>query len=102
MAQSDLGGAFGLDGPRTTLYYCHEYSLSGCGPVLRHATWKHENKLQDEDRLNVLHEMLSEFLELLGCVDQLDLSNLAGVGAICRNLQHTEHEIKKAQRQGGS
>ena len=102
LAQSDLGGAFGLDGHRTTLYYCHESSLSGCGPVLRHATWKHESKLQDEDRLNVLHEMLSEYLELLGCVDQLDLSNLAGVEAICRNLQHTEHEIQKRSDKAGA
>ena len=100
--QSELSGKFGLDGPRTAQYYCFESSLSGCGPVMRHATWKHENRLQDEDRLNLIHEMLSEFLELLGCVDQLDLSNLAGVEAICRNLQHTEHEIKKRVEKAGS
>ena len=100
--QSDLGGTFGLDGPRTALYYCQEASKSGCGPSLRHTTWRHENKLQEEDRLNVTHEMLSEFLELLGCVDQLDLSNPAGVEAICRNLQHVEHEVKKRSDKAGA
>jgi hypothetical protein len=34
-------------------------------------------------------------LELLGCVDQLDLANLAGAESLARHMQFTEHEIKK-------
>ena len=44
--------------------------------------------------MNVLHENL-EIVELLGCVDQVDISNLAGVEATVRHLQYVEHEVKK-------
>ena len=40
---------------------------------------------------------MSEVIELLGCVDQLDLGNLAGAEAIARHLQYHEHEVKKKQ-----
>ena len=45
--------------------------------------------------MNVLHENLSEIMELLGCVDQVDVSNLAGAEATVRHLQYAEHEVKK-------
>ena len=44
-----------------------------------------------------LHEILSEVIEMLGCVDQLDLPNLAGIEVLARHLQYVEHEVKKKQ-----
>ena len=45
----------------------------------------------------VLHETVSEIIELLGTADQLDLPNLTGVESGCRVLQFVEHEVQKKQ-----
>ena len=84
-----------LTGPRTTAWYIREVGRTGMGPSVRSAQWRHENRLQEDDRLAVEHENWSEALELLSCVDQLDVVNLCGVEAICRQLQYTEHEVQK-------
>ena len=84
-----------LQGPRTAKWWWTELSRSGLGPVARHTTWKHENNLKDEEALVVAHEMISEFVELLGCVDQCDVPNLAAAEAAIRHLQYTEFEVKK-------
>ena len=39
--------------------------------------------------------MLCEVVELVGCMDQVDLSNLAGVESAVRHIQYVEHEVKK-------
>ena len=44
-----------------------------------------------------IYHFPSEEIELLGCVDQLDLGNLCGAEAIARHLQFHEHEVKKKQ-----
>ncbi len=76
-------------------WWWNEISKTGMGPVNRHNVWKHENKLNDDDHLVCTHEMLSEVVELLGCVDQCDLPNLSGAESAVRQLQFVEHEVKK-------
>eukprot|EP00959_Pyramimonas_sp_CCMP1952_P350490 7343229-Pyramimonas_sp.AAC.1 len=53
-----------VSGPRTTLYVVGEIAKMSGGPVQRRTTWKHENKLNDDEHSVVAHEMLSEILEL--------------------------------------
>ena len=89
-----------MDGPRTALYVVKEISKQAGGPVQRHMTWKHDNKLQEEERNAVTHEMLSEILELAATHDQLDISNLARMEAMSRRLQYIEQRIKKKREAG--
>ena len=84
-----------LEGPRTTRWWLTEVSRSGQAPSARHNAWRHENSLKEDDHLTIVHEILSEVLELLGCVDQLDLGNLVGAESAVRHIQYIEHEIKK-------
>ena len=72
-----------------------EVARTGMGPVSRHNAWRHENKLEENSHLCSTHEMLSEVVELLACVDQLDLTNLSGAEAASRHLQFIEFEVKK-------
>eukprot|EP00959_Pyramimonas_sp_CCMP1952_P455539 9471717-Pyramimonas_sp.AAC.1 len=46
-----------LSGPRTALYVVKEIAKQSGGPVQRHTTWKHENKLNDDEHSVVAHEM---------------------------------------------
>jgi len=94
MAQTDLAD-WPLEGPRTARWWWTEVSRTGMGPASRHQAWKHENKLNEDDHLCTTHEMLSEVVELMGCLDQLDLSNLASAESAIRHLQYVEHEVKK-------
>ena len=64
-----------------------EIAKQAGGPAQRHITWKHENKLQEEEHNAVTHEMLSEILELAMTYDQLDVSNLASMEALYRHTQ---------------
>jgi hypothetical protein len=84
-----------LEGPRTMKWWWTEISRSWMGPVARHHAWRHENHLNDDDHQAVLHELLCEVLELLGCVDQCDLPNLAAAESAVRHVQYVEHEVKK-------
>ncbi|CAK0895720.1 unnamed protein product, partial [Prorocentrum cordatum] len=84
-----------LSGPRTALYVVKEIAKQSGGPVQRHTTWKHENKLNDDEHSVVAHEMLSEILEMACTYDQVDVANLASMEALARHLQFLEHKIKK-------
>ncbi|CAK0824003.1 unnamed protein product, partial [Prorocentrum cordatum] len=84
-----------LSGPRTASYVVKEIAKQSGGPVQRHTTWKHENKLNDDEHSVVAHEMLSEILELACTYDQVDVANLASMGALARHLQFLEHKVKK-------
>ena len=84
-----------LAGPRTVRWRVLQVVRTGNGTVARHQTWKHENNLKDDDHLCQLHEVLSEIVELLPCVGQVDLGNLCGLEAVARHLQFVEYEAKK-------
>ncbi|CAK0801682.1 unnamed protein product [Prorocentrum cordatum] len=84
-----------LSGPRTASYVVKEIAKQSGGPVQRHTTWKHENKLNDDEHSVVAHEMLSEILELACTYDQVDVANLASMEALARHLQFLEHKVKK-------
>ncbi|CAK0795418.1 unnamed protein product [Prorocentrum cordatum] len=85
--------------PRTTLYVISEIAKQSGGPVQRHTTWKHENKLNDDEHSAVAHEMLSDILELACAYDQVDVSNLASMEAQARHKQFVEHKIKKKKKE---
>ncbi|CAK0818925.1 unnamed protein product, partial [Prorocentrum cordatum] len=89
-----------LEGPSTALYLVKEIAKQAAGPLQRHSTWKHENKLQDDEHNAVTHEMLSEILELATTFDQLDVSNLASMESLCRHIQYIEQRIKKKRGAG--
>ena len=84
-----------LQGPRTAHWLIREMAKTGMGPVARHSTWAHENRLNDDDKVRAHHSMLSELLELFCCHDQLDPTNLMGMEALARHLQYTEHEVMR-------
>ncbi|CAK0819174.1 unnamed protein product, partial [Prorocentrum cordatum] len=84
-----------LSGPRTASYVVKEIAKQSGGPVQRHTTWKHENKLNDDEHSVVAHEMPSEILELACTYDQVDVANLASMEALARHLQFLEHKVKK-------
>ena len=77
-----------------------EIAKQAGGPVQRHMTWKHENKLQEEEHSAVTHEMLSEIFELATTFDQLDVSNLACMECLCRHAQYLEQRVKKKRESG--
>ena len=84
-----------FDGPRTAAWLSREIGRTGMGPAAGHGQWKHENRLQDDDHHCRVHELLSELLEFFGCVDQLDVTNPAGLESLSRHLQYLEFEVKK-------
>ncbi|CAK0875001.1 unnamed protein product, partial [Prorocentrum cordatum] len=84
-----------LSGPRTASHVAKEIARQSGGPVQRHTTWKHENKLNDDEHSVVAHEMLSEILELACTYDQVDVANLASMEALARHLHFLEHKVKK-------
>jgi hypothetical protein len=86
-----------IQGPRVTKAFLQEIARQGADPSRRHQTWAIENKLQDTDRLRLLHESLSDILELLCCQDQVDATNLAGCELLIRTLLHTEREVLRKQ-----
>ncbi|CAK0839425.1 unnamed protein product, partial [Prorocentrum cordatum] len=84
-----------LSGPRAALHVVTEIAKQSGGPVQRRATWKHENKPNDEEHSVVANEMLSDILELACTYDQMDVSSLASMGALARHMQFIEHKIEK-------
>ena len=56
-----------LVGPRSTSYVLQEASRLNIGLAARSTTWRHENDIQDESHLGVMHEMLGDALGLF-CV----------------------------------
>lgn len=60
-----------LDGPRTAAWWLREVARIGASVLARHHTWKQENGVAEESNFNVMHEALSEIIELMSCVDQL-------------------------------
>jgi hypothetical protein len=61
----------------------------------RATTWRHENSIPDESHNGIVHELISEAVELFACVDQMDIMNSTGVETLMRHLQYAEYEVKK-------
>eukprot|EP00971_Amphidinium_carterae_P343480 6483247-Amphidinium_carterae.1 len=93
---------FPLDGPRTARWWTEQISRTGMTPGSRHKQWRHENAVDPNDSLCRMHELISDTMEFLICVDQLDGSNLSCAENLVRQAQYIEHEIKKkAENKGG-
>ncbi len=84
-----------LQGPRSTPYCLGEVARINTGMVTRSVTWQHENHLAPESHNALVHEMISEAVELFLCVEQYDIVNSAGVESLMRELQYIEFEVKK-------
>ncbi|CAK0883906.1 unnamed protein product [Prorocentrum cordatum] len=65
-------------GPRTTLRLCRFMAANGQTPLGRHARWKAEAKLQNDDGGVENHLMCCQMLESMATLDQLNLPDIAG------------------------
>ena len=91
-----------LDGPRTTRWlmkYCLKF---GGGALARHTKWVHEHRVPQNDPAVYVHEVLSEFFEIAGTYDQLDVSNLACVERLARWYQDIEDQHQREETIGAS
>lgn len=95
MREEDFGD-WPQEGPWTVKWWVTQVARTGLGPVARHETQRHENRLNDDDHSNLLHEILSEALELFACNDQLDITNFASAETLARHVQYVEPEVKKS------
>ena len=84
-----------LEGPRTAHWLVREMAKTGLNPIARHTHWRHENGIKDDEKMGPTHGMLSEILELCACIYQCDVSNLACMESVARNIQYIEFEVKK-------
>jgi len=81
---------FPVKGPRTARWRAR-YQMRTGGPRLHHETWKARKRLTNNDFGVDMHETLSEVVEVMGCFDQGDVSNLAAMEVAYRKLQLIEH-----------
>ena len=84
-----------LEGPRTTHWLVREMAKTGLNPIARHTHRRHENGIKDDEKMGPTHGMLSEILELCACIYQCDVSNLACMESVARNIQYIGFEVKK-------
>ena len=68
----------------------------------RHTKWVHEHRVPQTDPAVYIHEVLSEFFEIAGAYDQLDVSNLACVERLSRWYQDVEGTHEKEEVLGAS
>ena len=86
---------WGLLGPRSAPRCLTEYAKVGSSLVTRSFTWRHESNIAEHSHVGQIHELVSEAIDLLITVDQLDGFNLTGVESLVRVLQYHECEVRK-------
>ena len=84
-----------LVGPRSTMFCLQAVAALGTGMTARSTTWRHENSIQDDSHIGSTHELISEAIELMACVDQYDVANSTAAESLMRELQYLEYEVKK-------
>lgn len=90
-----------LDGPRAVRWLMKYIAKYGGSPLGRHTKWLREAKIDDSDPAAFVHEVLSEFFELLLCYNMLDASSLACVERLARWYQDLEGQEEPAEAKGG-
>jgi len=90
-----------LEGPRTSLWVIKFVARNGGSFQGRHTKWVSENRLERSDPLVQEHDTISEVMDWLCCVDQLDVSNLVGAESLLRKYQLIE-EIKTTKEEPGT
>ena len=84
-----------IPGPRTAKYVITQIGEHAGGSPTQHSQqWRLACKFQASDGPAMEHLEWSKALEAFLIYDQVDLSNLAGVEVICRNLQRLEERYK--------
>ena len=91
---------FGIDGPCTTAWVLKFVFRNGGNFNSRHTKFVSENGLARTDPRVIFHGVISEVMDWLCCVDQVDCTNLVGVEALLREYQLTE-EMKVAPPASG-
>jgi hypothetical protein len=82
-------------GPCTVLW-CLTFMKDKSGsPTAWHAFWRQTGAIEEGSHLCTFHESLCRILETACCYDQLDVSNCASFGLICRQLQTVEERFKE-------
>jgi hypothetical protein len=84
-----------LVGPRSAMFCLQAVAALGTGMTARSTTWRHENSIQDDSHVGMTHELISEAIELMACVDQYDVANSTAGESLMRELQYLEYEVKK-------
>jgi len=87
-----------IPGPRTTYWCCMFINKRGGGPVDWDRFWRTVNRLSFESWGVAEHEALLKSIENMGCFDQLELCNLAGVEVLFRRAQLIEYFYFEAGR----
>ena len=81
---------FAVPGPRTVTWCCTFLDRRGGGPRDHHKWWKTVNKLYDDMWGVVEHSLAMQALEIAGCYDGLDVTNIAAVELLLRKAQLVE------------
>ena len=90
-----------IEGPRSALWCVQFLDDSGRGgPEPYHKWWRTTCKLSLSDWGVAEHMQMMRFLALAGSYDQLDLSNLAVIEAICRRAELIEYQYRERAREG--
>jgi len=90
-----------VEGPRSAAWVVGYLARMGHGgPEGYHRWWRMVSRLSLVDWGVAEHAQLLRYLQLAGCWDQLDVSNLAVVEAICRRLQLIEYQYRERSREG--
>ncbi|CAK0906492.1 unnamed protein product, partial [Prorocentrum cordatum] len=78
----------------TTLWLCRFMVSNGQTPLGRHARWKADAKLQNNDGGVENHLMCCQMLESLATFDQLNLPDIAGAEIMARSIQLSEERYR--------
>ena len=87
VGREDAMADWPLAGPRTTLWMMRHMLRNGGSPAAFFGRATRDLRLQESDRSSHELELILNFFELAGGVDQLHLSNLVSVELLSRRLQ---------------
>ena len=93
LVESDWEGWL-IRGPRTALWVVKFMGELVTTPTAYHSRWRSHMTLGIGDNLVAEHECLSRALEAFLSFDQLEVSNLAGIGLMVRRLQLFEEKYR--------
>jgi hypothetical protein len=80
-----------VPGPRTVRWCIDFINRRGGGPEDHHKWWKTSNRLFDDQWGVAEHGAVMKSLRHAGCLDQLDLTNLASIEVLMRRAQLIEY-----------
>ena len=98
LSQEETIPKFVVKGPRTTAWVLRFLLENGGAPLGRHSKFKADANLNAGDPGVAMHSSLCKILQAAVTVDQLDVSNLASLELVCRELQMVEERYSDRLR----